>query len=109
MDKIVKYLLIGMALLIILTPIGLIASGTAYGEWGADELQEKLGYIPAGLNGLSELWHAPLSDYGLPGQGDSLADMTPGYLISAIIGVAVCGGLLYFGGKLLIKNKDDKE
>jgi len=105
MDKLVKYLLIGMAALIVLTPIGLVATGTAYGEWGGDELQEKLGYIPSGLSSLADLWHAPLPDYGLPGQGDTLADMTPGYLISAIVGVVICGGVLYIGGKALIKNK----
>jgi cobalt/nickel transport protein len=106
MDKIYKYLLIGLALLIVLTPLGLISTGETYGEWGGDYLQETLGYIPSGLSGLADLWHAPLPDYGLPGQGESLADMTPGYLLSAIIGVALCGGLLYFGGKALIKNKE---
>ena len=106
MDKNLKIMIIGLAVMIIFVPLGLIASGTAYGEWGQDELQQAIGYVPAGLSSLSDLWHAPLSDYGLPGQGDSLADMTPGYWLSAIIGVVLCAGLLYIGGKFLIKNKD---
>ena len=106
MEKIYMYLLIGLAILIVLTPLGLISTGETYGEWGTDWLQEQLGYIPAGLNSLSSLWNAPLPDYGLPGQGDTLLAMTPGYLLSAIIGVALCGGILYFGGKMLVKNKE---
>ena len=96
-----------MAALIILTPIGLIASGTAYGEWDSSYLNKTLGYIPAGFSSLSGLWNAPLADYGLPGQGDTFIAMTPGYIISAIIGVTLAGGVLYLIGKAVIKNKDE--
>ena len=30
------------------TPLGLLAAGTAWAEWGADELKEILGYVPQG-------------------------------------------------------------
>ena len=33
-----KPLYILMAVLIVLTPLGLLATGTAWGEWGADEI-----------------------------------------------------------------------
>ncbi len=34
-----------LALLVVLTPLGLLASGTAWGEWGAEEVvQEQVGY-----------------------------------------------------------------
>jgi len=106
MEKIYMYLLIGLAVLMVLVPLGLISTGETYGEWGTDYLQEKLGYIPSGLNSLADLWHAPLPDYGLPGQGDTLADMSPGYWLSAIVGVALCGGILYIGAKTLVKTKE---
>jgi len=56
MDKTLKVLIIAMAVLVIIVPIGLIATGTAFGEWGTDELQESIGYVPgragAALNAL---------------------------------------------------------
>lgn len=106
MDKNVKIMIIGLVVLILFVPIGLIATGTAYGEWGSDYLQDHFGFIPSGFNGLQGLWSAPLQDYGLPGQGDTMADMTPGYYLSAIVGVVLAGGLLYLGAKMLVKNKD---
>ena len=35
--------------LVAIVPLGLIATGTAWGEWGAGELRRRLGYVPAGL------------------------------------------------------------
>jgi hypothetical protein len=50
---------------IILSPLGLIATGTAFGEWGVDQLKEEVGFIPAGLVKMAELWqHVLLPDYG---------------------------------------------
>lgn len=46
-----KPLYILMAVLIVLTPLGLLATGTAWGEWGADEIAglvsggSQLGYL----------------------------------------------------------------
>ena len=62
MDKLTRNLAIGLVLLIIIAPIGLIASGTAYGEWASDELNDKIGYVPQGFEELSDLWHAPMKD-----------------------------------------------
>ena len=41
-------------------------------------------------NGVAGLWNAPLSDYGIPGIGAPV-----GYVIAALVGVAIAGGLLY--------------
>lgn len=72
-----------VALLVCLTPLGLLAAGTAWGEWGIDELRDMLGYVPAGMaEGFS--FEALLPDYTLPGMPDAVA-----YLLSAIAGVAV--------------------
>jgi len=54
-----------------------------------------------GLEKLSGVWNAPLPDYAFPG-GESSKSMTlsaAAYILSAVIGVVVCGGLLYFVGK----------
>jgi len=56
MDKLVRNLAIGLGLLIILAPLGLLAVGETFGEWSNEEVQEKLGFIPEGLEKFSSLW-----------------------------------------------------
>jgi cobalt/nickel transport system permease protein/cobalt/nickel transport protein len=99
MDKLVRNLAIGLGLLIILAPLGLLAVGETFGEWGVEEVEEKLGFVPPGLEQLSSLWSAPLPDYAFPGGGESMTVSAAAYIISAILGVLICGGLLYFVGK----------
>lgn len=74
--------------LIALTPIGLLASGTAWGEWGAEELQGITGYTPQGISHGFE-WKALLPDYSVSGIPE-----VAGYIISAILGVAIL--LIFF-------------
>ncbi|MBQ1386944.1 MAG: cobalt transporter CbiM [Erysipelotrichales bacterium] len=78
-----------VAVLIAATPLGLLATGTAWGEWGADEIAEviqngtALGYTPSGLaNGWS--LEVLMPDYTLEGMGEVAA-----YILSAVIGVAL--------------------
>lgn len=106
MDKNLKYLLIGLAILIILVPIGLYLGGDTFAEWGAQEVKDKIGYVPAGLGSLSNIWNAPLPDYAVPILGDSTVGHALGYMLSALVGVVVCGGALYILGKILAR-KDD--
>ena len=74
--------------LIVATPLGLLADGTAWGEWGADEIAETtvngeaLGYAPSGMTNGFE-WNALVPDYSTPGLPDWL-----GYVLSAVGGVA---------------------
>jgi len=103
MEKNLKMIVTAMVVLIGLVPLGLIARGTAFGEWGIDELEEKIGYVPEGLSRLSTVWQAPLPDYALLGQGDTILSQAPGYYISAIIGVAVVVAITYLITKVLIK------
>lgn len=108
MDKNLKIFIGAMIVLIILVPIGLIASGAAYGEWDTDYLNQTLGYIPAGLGSMAgHIWHAPLDGYDLPGQHDTIWTQMPGYYLSAILGIAVVGTIMYIGAKLLIRKDDD--
>jgi cobalt/nickel transport system permease protein len=78
-----------IAALICLTPLGLLAAGTAWGEWGADEIKDivtggnVLGYTPAGMeNGFS--FNAIMPDYVVGELPEAV-----GYIASAVIGVAV--------------------
>ena len=104
MDKMMRNFAIGLVLLMILAPLGLLAVGETFGEWGPDELKEKLGFVPPGLEQLSGIWNAPLPDYALPGGGDSMKAAASAYSLSAAIGVIVCAGLLYVVGKRVAKD-----
>ncbi len=103
MDKIVRNLAIGLLILLVFVPLGLLAVGETFGEWGSEELQEKLGFVPTGLEQLAPLWSAPLPDYALPGD-ESQTGMVAAYYLSALLGVVICAGLLYFVGKKVAKD-----
>jgi cobalt/nickel transport system permease protein len=75
--------------LICLSPLGLLAAGAAWGEWGADEIAgvasggNALGFVPEGmLNGFK--FEALFGAYVVRGLPRAL-----GYIISAVAGVAV--------------------
>jgi len=85
----IKGLWVGLGVLIIFTPIGLIVSGTAWGEWSTEEIGALLGYVPEGLKGLNSIWPSLLPDYSIPGLKGSPLLEAGGYIISAFIGVLV--------------------
>ena len=69
--------------LIAACPLGLLATGDAWGEWGLEDLAEMVGYEPAGLATGWE-WSAFMPDYTV----GALPEWV-GYIVSAIIGVAL--------------------
>ncbi len=88
---------IRLALLMLLTPLGILAAGTAWGEWGAkdfsdpamrQEIAAASGNIappsqqPQGLARLSSLWSAPFPQYAPP----FVRRPTFGYVMSAVFG-----------------------
>ncbi len=81
-----RVLWIVLAVLVFATPLGLLAPGTAWGEWGSKQFtQLGLGFVPQGLKQLEGLWGAPLAGYNLA----SLGNANLGYIISAITGIVV--------------------
>lgn len=103
---------IGILILIILSPLGLILpehfkAGSAWGEWGADEMQKLVGYIPQDFERLSSIWSAPIPDYALKGwEEKGLPYLSLAYIISAAVGIAITAATVLFIGKMLAK-KDD--
>jgi hypothetical protein len=88
MFKTYKNLWWGLLALIIISPLGLLATGTAFGEWGLEELVDEVGFIPAGLAKFSDFWqHVLLPDYSVPGMEASFGQAAAGYIISAVVGV----------------------
>ena len=81
-----RTLWIGLAALLVILPVGLLAPGTAWGEWGAEELSSLgLTFIPQGMAKLSSLWSAPLPDYDLPALGNA----NLAYILSGVVGIIV--------------------
>ncbi|HEX9116978.1 MAG TPA: cobalt transporter CbiM [Anaerolineae bacterium] len=81
-------LFVSLAVLVVATPLGLLAPGTAWGEWSGAELARLgFGFVPAGLARLGGLWGAPLARYDLPALGNAKM----GYVLSALLGVFLAG------------------
>lgn len=102
----VKKLWIGLAVLALLAPLGLLipslfGAGGAWGEWSIEEIRRMLGFVPEGMQKLSELWKSPMPDYAVPGQRQGIAHESLGYLAAAVIGVAITAGFAYLLAKIL--------
>ena len=107
-EKTIKKLGIGLLLLVILTPLGLLATGTAFGEWSSKELQQTLGYVPDGIKSGETLWQAVFSGYSVPGLGDYFLHSSVGYILSAIIGIALIYVAMLALGKFLAKREEEQ-
>jgi cobalt/nickel transport protein len=109
----IKKLWIGIGILALLSPLGLIlpawlGAGSAWGEWGLEEIKKLIGFIPEGMQKLAELWKSPMHDYTLSGQKPGLAHGSLGYILTAVIGIVITSGLAYLIARLLgRKNKGD--
>lgn len=95
-------LLIGM---VCLSPLGLLATGTAWGEWGMEEINsvvtngKELGFIPRGMQkGFS--FKSLMPDYSINGIPEIM-----GYILSAIGGIAIM--IIIF--KLINSSKTSQE
>ena len=83
--------------LLALTPLGLIAPGGAFGEDAPRDLDLRkyhLDAVPSGLRHYAGFWHnAVFSGY------DFSHDRHPtiGYLVSAFVGIAVIGAVVFAG------------
>ena len=93
---------IAVAVMALLTPLGLLAPGGAFGEDAPGDLNLHglgLSAIPAGLNRYNGFWqHTLFPDYGFA----SGAHPTLAYIVSAIIGIAIVG-IVIFGVALLAR------
>jgi cobalt/nickel transport protein len=105
-----KRLWIGLIVLALLSPLGIILpekfnAGDAWGEWGAETLGKLLGYVPDGLSKYSELWKAPIPDYNLGGDNATMTFKILSYIVSGFIGILVTGLIVYVLSRLLVKHE----
>lgn len=102
-----RWALIGIATMIVLSPLGLLAPGTAYGEDAPVDLnlhKYGLSAIPSGLQHYNGFWkHTLLADYGF--SSGSHANL--GYVLAAILGALAVGTaiFLFIGGTRLVARR----
>jgi cobalt/nickel transport system permease protein len=106
-----KPLWVALAVLMVLTPLGILAAGSAWGEWSPEdfsnpaarqEIAKASGSLappsqaPAGLQRLSTFWTAPMPRYAPP----FLKSPTFGYMLSAVSGTGLIILVFLFAGWL---------
>ena len=103
---------LALGVFILLSPLGLILpchfkAGGAWGEWGSNEIQRMVGYVPQGLARLGGLWKAPMPDYAFKGwDEEGLTHRSFAYMASAGLGVALLALATWAIGKCLAKKGD---
>jgi cobalt/nickel transport system permease protein len=109
-----------LAILIALTPLGLLSVGQAWGEWSAKDFQNPDARVkiekasggaavpvqaPSGLARFETLWNAPLRNYS-PG---FISNASVGYLVSAIAGITVLTIVIFSVGALITRRTRESD
>ena len=110
MIAVTKKLWIGLVVLALLAPLGIIVPSVfnaedAWGEWGTDTIKKMLGYVPEGLKRTADLWKAPVPDYNFGSENASLGAQSSSYTLSALIGIVLVGGIMFALSKILVKKE----
>lgn len=114
---------VGLAILMILTPLGLVATGSAWGEWRLKDWRDAAkraeirrassniappDRIPAGLARLASVWTAPMPDYAPP----LFREPAFGYILSALAGggviILICQTSLWLLGGSLLRHRSQR-
>jgi cobalt/nickel transport system permease protein len=90
--------LAAVAVMVVLTPLGLLAPGGAFGEDAPEDLASNLGLsaVPAGMARYADFWHDALFP-------DYLSDSPWTYIVSAVVGILVVGLVVYLLGLLVVR------
>ena len=108
-----------LAVVLLLTPLGILASGAAWGEWTAKDFASSAGRAqiaaasgnaaapvaaPSGLARLANLWTAPLPEYA-PHFVKSAAF---GYMLSAMFGVGLILAVAWLAGRWFERARNEQ-
>ncbi len=105
-----RWALFPIGVMAVITPLGLLAKGGAFGEAKASQLslgKYGLNAVPSGLARFNGFWHhAVLGGYGLQGGRHPVV----GYLLSALVGIAVVSAVVFaaLGLARLVGNLRDR-
>ena len=102
---------IAVLVMALASPLGLylpdlLRASAAWGEWSLEEVKQMVGYAPSGMERLADLWRAPIPDYAFPGQEEApLAQRSLSYILSALLGIGLCGGTAFAMTRWLTKRE----
>ncbi|MCX6345193.1 MAG: PDGLE domain-containing protein [Armatimonadetes bacterium] len=106
-----KKLWIGLFVMVLLSPLGLIlpakfCAGSAWGEWSSEEIHKMIGYLPSGMSRLGEKWKSPMPDYSFKGQEKApIRTLSFSYIVSALVGVGIVTGITILIGKAIARRE----
>jgi len=100
-----KKVWVAIAALIILSPLGALATGTAWGEWSAEELSKMVGYVPEGIAKARGSMLNVIPDYAIPGWDKTLFQSATGYIVSAVAGLALIFIVVFLFNKFQVKGE----
>ena len=109
MTRFQKRLCIGLLIMALLTPLGILLpekfkAEEAWGEWGVEKLEKVLGYVPEGLKKLADFWKAPIPDYNFGGEGASVTLQAISYIASGLLGIGVCAFVVFMVSRFMAKH-----
>jgi len=109
MTRFQKKLWVGLLMMALLTPLGILLpekfkAEEPWGEWGAEKLQKLLGYVPEGLRKLADFWKAPIPDYNFGGESASMTLQAISYIVSGLLGIGVCAFVVYAVSRFMAKH-----
>jgi ABC-type Fe3+ transport system permease subunit len=92
-----------LIIMAVLTPIGIIAVGGAWGEWDLNSIEELVGYTPKGMRAVQERSPAaPFPDYEVPALAGGGWRPAAETILSALIGAALTATIAICVGRLVI-------
>lgn len=99
--KIVAFLVF----LVVLLPAGILVphlfhAGDAWGEWSLKTVKEQTGTEPSGMKKMADAYQAPLPDYTLGKEDQSLWASSAGYVVSGLVGIGIIIVLTFISIKL---------
>ncbi len=95
-----RWLWTGLGALMVVSPLGLLAAGIAWGEWGSEDFADPAirdqitaasgnvappESVPQGLERLASIWTAPIPDYAPP----FMHSESFGYILSGVVGAGL--------------------
>jgi hypothetical protein len=109
MTRFQKKLWIGLLIMTLLTPLGILLpekfkAREAWGEWGTEKLEKLLGYVPEGLRKLADLWKAPILDYNFGGEGAPMRLQVLSYIVSGLLGIGICAFVVYMLSRFIARH-----
>ena len=109
MTKFQEKLWIGLLIMTLLTPLGILLpekfkAEEAWGEWGTEKLEKLLGYVPEGLKKLADFWKAPIPDYTIGGEDASMTVRVVSYVASGLLGIGICALVVFMIGRFIAKH-----